>query len=131
QRAGVDRVFVAIGIGRALSLDSLLQRRVHPLAVRKERRKTCIIALLEESLGLADSSRQNLLPRCVRLKWLVLLDADGAELIDHRAVAIDPRLALHDAVEVHEIACVVTDGAVVIDVLYIRENRLGRIGPRR
>ena len=58
---------------------------------------------------------------------LALLDAQRLERVDHQAIALQPGLILHDAVEVLEEARIVTDGRVEDDIPGIRENGCRRI----
>ena len=55
--------------------------------------------MIQEGVGLAHRFVQGLLGLLVWLKWLALLDADRPERVDHDAVAVEPRFALHKAVE--------------------------------
>jgi hypothetical protein len=61
--------------------------------------------------------------------WRAALDRSEAR--HHRSVAIDPRLALNDPVEMLKKARVASDRGIEIDVLHVGEDRGGWIGRLR
>ena len=61
------------------------------------------------------------------LEGLAFFDAEGGELVDHDAVAVDPVFGLDDGVEVIEEGGVVLDGGVEVDVFDVGEGGAGRV----
>jgi len=83
--------------------------------------------VIQPGVRLQDRAVEDLLRLLVRVKRFALFDADRLQQIDHDPIAIDPRLALHEAVERLKEAHLVQDRAVEQDIDRLDELRLGRI----
>ena len=75
-------------------------------------REDIFIERLEPSVGFENGPLQDVLGCGVGVEGLALLDADGFELVNHGAVALEPWLRLDDAIERLEEAHVVGNGCV-------------------
>ena len=70
---------------------------------------------------------ERMLGRRIRREGFPFLDADRLQLIDHGAVAVEPRFGLHHPVEMREEALVEANGGIEQDVLYVAEDCRRRI----
>jgi hypothetical protein len=79
-------------------------------------REARIEALFQKRSGLLRSLVEHLFGFRVGIERLALLDADRFELIDNGAIARDPRLVLHDAVDILEETRVVLNCGIEHDI---------------
>jgi hypothetical protein len=86
--------------------------------------ETGAVARRKQRLRLTHAGVERFLRGAVRHESLALLDADVSQLIDHRPIALDPGLALDNAIEQHEEALVTFDRGVEILVLDVDEHRI-------
>ena len=77
-------------------------------------------------MGFAHARCKRLLDRRIGCERLALVDADRLQLVDHGTVAVKPRFALHDPIEMDEKALVVADRGIEQDILHISEDRRWR-----
>ena len=78
-------------------------------------------------MSLARGAIEDHLGRFIGLERLALPDAERPQLIDHDAVALEPRLALHVLVEDGEEATIVRDCGVHEHSGEVDEHRLRRV----
>jgi hypothetical protein len=127
QGAGIDRVDVRLGVSGRPCLDQVRKRRHRPARGGEERREPDVIIAIEKSSRFGGRPVQDFGRFGVRSERLAFLYPDGFELIDHRLVARQPWLALHDSIQRLEETQIEGNGRVVEYLLRIRELRLRRI----
>ena len=88
----------------------------------EEGREAGVVFCVEEGTGVLRGGGEECACLIGGLEGLAFFDAEGGELVDHDAVAVDPGFGLDDGVEVIEEGGVVLDGGVEVDVFDVGED---------
>ena len=124
----IDWIAVRIGELALKSAYDIGQDRKHPLAALVVGSEHGFIFQLQPGMRLASGRIQDALGRVIGTERLALFDADRFQLVDHRLVTLQPRLALHEAIKRLVEAKIIGDRGIVERAKCVDKDGIGRLG---